>query len=49
MGKTPNKYSSEFRERAVRLVGEARKELTSEWATLRAIAEKLGCTADLRR
>jgi transposase-like protein len=49
MGTTPNKYSSEFRERAVRLVGEARKEHSSEWATLRAIAEKLGCTAETLR
>ena len=49
MGTVPKKYSAEFRERAVRLVSEARAQHSSEWATLRSIAEKLGCTAETLR
>jgi transposase len=48
MGK-PNKYSAEVRERAVRLVGEARKDHASEWATLCSIASKIGCTPETLR
>ncbi|MFP4361220.1 MAG: hypothetical protein ACLFTG_11150 [Alphaproteobacteria bacterium] len=39
-------YSPEFRERAVRLFLEHRPEYASEIAALRALAEKLGCSAD---
>ena len=43
------RYSSEFRERAVRLVSEQRSEYESEWAAIGAVAEKLGCTAESLR
>ena len=49
MGKTKNRYSAEVRERAVRLVGEARKDHESEWATICSIARKIGCTAETLR
>jgi transposase len=42
-------YSSEFRERAVRLFLEHRPEYASEVAALRALAEKLGCSPDSLR
>ncbi len=38
----PSRYSAEVRERAVRMVSEQRKEYSSEWATIRSIAEKFG-------
>ncbi len=40
-----NKYSPEIRERAVRLVQEARKEYPSQWAAIESIAPKIGCAA----
>jgi transposase len=42
-------YSPEFRERAVRLFVEHRPEYPSEVASLRAPAEKLGCSPDSLR
>lgn len=44
MSKT-NKYSPEVRERAVRLVQEARKEYPSLWSAVESIAPKIGCSA----
>ena len=44
MSKT-NKYSPEVRERAVRLVQEARKEYPSLWSAIESIAPKIGCSA----
>ncbi len=44
MNKT-NKYSPEVRERAVRLVEEARKDYPSLWAAIESIAPKIGCAA----
>jgi transposase len=38
------RYSPEVRERAVRLVLEAAPKYTSQWAAIRSIAEKIGCT-----
>lgn len=38
-----NKFSSEVRERAVRLVQEHRGEYPSLWATIESIAPKIGC------
>ena len=38
------RYSPEVRERAVRLVLEAAPNHTSQWAAIRSIAEKIGCT-----
>ena len=42
-------YSPEFRERAVRLFLEHRREYPSEMAALRALAAKLGCSPDSLR
>ena len=44
MSKSP-RYSPEVRERAVRLVQEARKDHPSQWATIESIAPKIGCAA----
>ncbi len=44
MSKT-NKYSPEVRERAVRLVQEARKDYPSLWSAIESIAPKIGCSA----
>lgn len=49
MSETKQKFSPEVRERAVRLVREARGEHPSEWAAICAIATKLGCTAETLR
>lgn len=38
-----------MRERAVRLVQEHQAEYESQWAAIRAIAEKLGCSAETLR
>lgn len=38
------RYSPEVRERAVRLVREHAAEYPSQWAAIRSIAEKIGCT-----
>ena len=40
-----NKYSPEVRERAVRMVQEARKDYPSQWAAVESIAPKIGCAA----
>jgi transposase len=46
----PSKYSPELRERAVRMVFDHAHEPPSQWATIRSVAEKLGCgTEGLRR
>jgi transposase len=46
----PSKYSPEVRERAVRMVFEHAGEYPSQWAAMRSIAEKFGCTTEgLRR
>ena len=42
----PSRFSSEVRERAVRLVMEQRPAHPSEWAALQAVAPKLGTTAE---
>ena len=48
MGKE-NRFSPEVRERAVRLVGEQADGESSQWATIRSVAEKIGCTAETLR
>lgn len=45
----PSRYSPEVRERAVRMVQEHRGEHSSQWAAIRSIAEKLGCTPETLR
>jgi transposase len=43
------RYSPEVRERTVRLVREHTPEHGSQWAAIRAIALKVGCTAETLR
>ena len=45
----PRRFSSEVRERAVRMVEEHREAYASEWAVLQSVAPKLGCTAETLR
>jgi len=43
------RYSPELRERAVRMVLEHTNEHSSQWAAIRSIAGKLGCTPEALR
>ena len=45
----PARFSSEVRERAVRLVLEHQAEHDSQWGAISAIASKIGCTAETLR
>jgi|SRR6266851_7528199 transposase len=45
----PSRFSPEVRERAVRMVFEHAEKHASQWATIRSIAEKIGCTAETLR
>ncbi len=45
----PSRYSPEVRERSVRMVREHEAEHGSQWAAIRSMAEKLGCTAETLR
>jgi transposase len=42
---TKKQYSTEVKERAVRLVVEQQAELGSQWAAVVSVSEKLGCAA----
>ena len=44
-----NRYSKETKERAVRLVSECESEHSSQWAAIRSIAEKIGCSPEALR
>jgi transposase-like protein len=44
-----SRFSPEVRERAVRLVQEQTTEHTSQWAAVRSVAEKMGCTNETLR
>ena len=44
--KKSNRYTSEFRERAIRLVTTQQHEYPSLWAALVSISDKLGCTPE---
>ena len=46
---SPNRYSPEVRERAVRLVIEQQGEYPSKWAAIFSIASKFGCTPETLR
>jgi transposase-like protein len=43
MSKTTNKFSSEVRERAVRMVLDHQVDYPSRWAAVVSIAQKIGC------
>jgi transposase-like protein len=45
----PSKFSPEVQERAVRMVFEHRGEHDSQWAAIRSIAGKIGCTTETLR
>ena len=45
----PSKHAPELRERAVRMVQEHAHEYPSQWATMRSVAEKVGCTVEALR
>ena len=44
-----SKFSPEVKERAVRMVSEHWKAHESEWAAIRSIAEKIGCSPEALR
>jgi len=43
------RFSPEVKERAVRMVQEHREEYDSQWAAVRSIAGKMGCSAEALR
>jgi len=45
----PTKYSPEVHERAVRMVQEHASEYPSQWAAIRSVGEKLGCSVEALR
>ena len=45
----PSRYSPEVRERAVRMVVEHKSQYDSQWAAIRSIASKIGCTGETLR
>src|SRR6185295_5423972 len=45
----PPKYSPEVRERAVRMVLEHTGDHASQWAAIRSVGEKLGCSVEALR
>lgn len=49
MGKSTKRFSLEVRERAVRLVQEQEGQHESQWAAIKSVAAKIGCTAETLR
>jgi len=45
MSKTRNRFSTELRARAVRLVFDHEKDHSSRWSAVSSVAAKIGCTA----
>ncbi len=45
----PSRYAPEVRERAVRLVLDHEDEYDSQWAAIRSIADKIGCSSETLR
>lgn len=43
------KFSAEVIERAVRMVYEAKEQYPSQWAAIKSIAGKIGCTSETLR
>ena len=43
------RFSPEVRDRAIRMVREHESEYSSEWAAIRSVAEKIGCTGESLR
>jgi transposase len=44
-----NSFSPEIKERAIRMVFDHTGEYDSRWATIRSVAEKIGCTPETLR
>ena len=45
----PSRYSPELRERAVRMVLDHTADHPSQWAAIRSVGEKLGCSVEALR
>ena len=45
----PRQYPAELRDRAVRMVREHGSEYPSQWAAIKSIAQKVGCSSEALR